>query len=282
MPFTPSHAVLALPFIRTPLVPAAVAVGAMTPDLPLFVRGTPLTYATTHSWPGLALTLLVAFVLLLAWRCVLRPAIRELSPAWLATRLPQEWDLPARDAALDAVGAGPRYPRGRGYPLLLVASLLIGVVSHIVWDAFTHEGRWGLALIPALDESWGPLLGYKWMQYASGVVGLVIIAIWAALWLGRRAERDVVSRVLPEAVRVAWWASLPVVLVVAWAAGLIAYGPLDASFGVAHLAYRVLPPACAVWGVGTLVLAVLVQAVRGRRSGRRDQPAPASTSARRG
>ena len=28
MPFTPSHAVVALPFIRTPLVPAAVAIGA--------------------------------------------------------------------------------------------------------------------------------------------------------------------------------------------------------------------------------------------------------------
>ena len=39
MPFTPSHAVVALPFLRTPLVPAAIAVGAMTPDLPLFVRG---------------------------------------------------------------------------------------------------------------------------------------------------------------------------------------------------------------------------------------------------
>ena len=33
MPFTPSHAVVALPFIRSPLVPAAIAVGAMTPDL---------------------------------------------------------------------------------------------------------------------------------------------------------------------------------------------------------------------------------------------------------
>ena len=38
MPFTPSHAVVALPFVRTPLVPAAIAVGAMAPDLPLFVR----------------------------------------------------------------------------------------------------------------------------------------------------------------------------------------------------------------------------------------------------
>ncbi|WP_262927685.1 DUF4184 family protein [Microbacterium sp. NIBRBAC000506063] len=49
MPFTPSHAVVALPFVRTPLLPAAIAVGAMAPDLPLFLRGTPLTYQVTHT-----------------------------------------------------------------------------------------------------------------------------------------------------------------------------------------------------------------------------------------
>ena len=41
--------------------------------------------------------------------------------------------------------------------------------------------------------------------------------------------------------------------------GLAVYGPLDEEFTVAHLAYRVLPPACALWGVVTLVLCVAVQ-----------------------
>ncbi|MGB4777455.1 DUF4184 family protein, partial [Microbacterium sp.] len=90
MPFTPSHAVVALPFVRTPLVPAAIAVGAMTPDLPLFVRGTPLTYQTTHTNPGL--TTALAAVLLALWYLLLRPAVRELSPESLARRLPPEWD----------------------------------------------------------------------------------------------------------------------------------------------------------------------------------------------
>lgn len=265
MPFTPSHAIVALPFIRTPLIPAAIAVGAMTPDLPLFVRGTPLTYAVTHSWAALLVTVFVAFGLLLAWRCLLRPAVRELSPRWLAARLPAEWDMLAGEAALDAVGADRRHPRDRGYPLLLAASLLLGVISHIVWDSFTHEGRWGVELIPALDEEWGGMLGYKWMQHGSSVVGLVVIAVWAAVWLTRQDATSAVSRVLPAAARVAWWASLPVILIVAWVMGLWAYGPLDVDFGVVHLAYRVLPPACAAWGLLTLVLAVVVQMVRARR-----------------
>ena len=89
MPFTPSHAVVALPFIRTPLVPAAIAIGAMAPDLPLFVRGLPLHYGRTHDLgvasgddPARARA---------ARSCgaaSLRPAARELSPPWLAARLP--------------------------------------------------------------------------------------------------------------------------------------------------------------------------------------------------
>lgn len=92
MPFTPSHAVLALPFLRTPLVPAAIAVGAMAPDLSLYLRGTPLSYTVTHDPRWWALTVLVAWALLLVWRCVLRPAVRALVPTAVAVRLPGSWD----------------------------------------------------------------------------------------------------------------------------------------------------------------------------------------------
>ena len=82
MPFTPSHAVVALPFLRTPLVPAAIAVGAMSPDLPLFLRGMPLHYGMTHSLVWLPLTIADALVLLLVWRCLLRPAtLKAVVPA---------------------------------------------------------------------------------------------------------------------------------------------------------------------------------------------------------
>lgn len=70
--------------------------------------------------------------------------------------------------------------------VLLLVALAIGVVTHILWDAFTHEGRGGVALIPALDEQWGPLLGYKWLQYGSGIGGVLVLAIAGALWLRGR------------------------------------------------------------------------------------------------
>ena len=266
MPFTPSHAVVALPFVRTPLVPAAIAIGAMTPDLPLFVRGLPLHYGLTHAFAWLPATVLLAFVLLLLWRCVLRPGARELAPRWLASRLPAEWDAGAGPALRETVAFDPgsrsRMP-WRG-PALLVTSLLIGVVSHIVWDLFTHEGRWGVAAVPGLESSWGPFPGYKWLQHASGVIGLAVIAVWMLVWLRRRGVAASVPRVLPDAARWAWWLSLPATLVIAWVWGLGVFGPLDGDFTVAHLGYRVLPPACAVWGLTTLVLCLVVQFVRRR------------------
>lgn len=281
MPFTPSHAVVALPFIRTPLVPAAIAIGAMAPDLPLFVRVLPLPYGRTHDLAWLPATVLLALVLLLVWRAVLRPAVRELSPDWLGARLPGEWDRSAPSAvretlsitAVPGTGGVRRWMVSWSRMLLLLVSLVLGAVSHIVWDLFTHEGRWGVGALPTLEDDWGPLPGFKWLQHGSSVLGLTIIGVWALMWLIRREEIAPVARVLPGAVRWVWWASLPAVLVAAWLGGLAVLGPLDEEFTVAHLAYRVLPPACALWGVATLLLCVVVQVARARRRSPAEVPA---------
>ncbi len=258
MPFTPSHAIVALPFVRTPLAPAAVAIGAMTPDLPLFLR-TPLTrgliidYTITHDLRWIPVTTLIALALLLVWRLVLRPACRLLAPRFLGARLPQEWDAGPRAALQETFGSVARV-------ILLVLALALGVVTHIVWDAFTHEGRAGIRLIPALDEPWGPLLGYKWLQYGSGIGGVIVLAIAGALWLRGRAPRPVDPA--PLAIRLSWWLSLPVMLVAAVGVGLALYGPITPLFTVQHLAYRSLPIACGVWAVLSLGL-VLVLRIRG-------------------
>ncbi|CAN5519391.1 hypothetical protein BH10ACT5_BH10ACT5_06380 [soil metagenome] len=264
MPFTPSHAVVALPFLRTPLVPAAIAVGAMAPDLPLFLRGMPLHYGRTHSLEWLPLTILVALGLLLMWRCALRPVVRELSPSLLAERLPSGWDAGAAVSLREtfAITGSPPRVSWRGI-LLLLTSLAIGIVSHVVWDLFTHEGRWGVQAVPALDELWGPLTGFKWLQHGSSLIGLVVLAVWAILWL-RRRRPVAVARLVPDAVRWAWWLSLPVILLAAWGIGLLIYGPLTGQWRVEHLAYRMLPPACAVWGALSVALSIGVQVLRAR------------------
>lgn len=258
MPFTLSHAVVALPFIRTPLVPAAIAVGAMTPDLPLFLRGIGPSYAVTHNLGWLPATMAVALVLLLVWRCVLRPAVRELAPSWLAVRLPSGWERGA--------GSGLRetFPSVPGV-VYLVVSLAIGVVSHIAWDLFTHEGRGGVQALPLLDEQWGPFVGFKWLQYASSALGLVGLALWAAWWL-RRRHPLANNRLFPAWARVTWWLSLPIMLTAAAIWGYASTGPLTAEWTVTHIAYLVLPPACGIWGAGTLLLALAIIVTQHRQA----------------
>lgn len=134
MPFTLAHAVVALPLRRTPLVPAAVAVGAMTPDVPLFLRGMRLDYGFTHTVGNAVWTAVIALLLFLVWRMLLRPASLQLAPIWIASRLPRRWRVSGLSAAREALGAG----QPRGYPLMLALSLVLGVLSHIVWDMFTH------------------------------------------------------------------------------------------------------------------------------------------------
>src|SRR5690606_26881867 len=117
---------------------------------------------------------LVAFALFLVWRVLLRPAVAELLPRPLARRIPADWALDAAEAARRAVGKG----QPTTYPLMLALSLVLGVLSHIVWDLFTHEGRAGVEWFPALEEQWGPLQGFKWLQHGSSIVGLLVIGVW--------------------------------------------------------------------------------------------------------
>lgn len=258
MPFTPSHAVVALPFVRSPLTPAAIAVGAMTPDLPLFTRGIGLSYGFTHAATNIVWTTLVAFALLVLWRVVLRPALVELAPDALAARLPGSWRQTGRQALGELIAPGERAGARPLLPvLLLIVSLMLGVLSHIVWDLFTHEGRWGAETFPVLQELWGPAPGYKWLQHGSSILGLLIIGVFALRWLRRRPVRSL-PRSLPVWVRWSWYLALPVLLIGAWVLGLALLGPISAEFTLQHLAYRTLPVACGIWGALTIVLCVVV------------------------
>lgn len=257
MPFTPSHAVVALPFVRTRLVPAAVAVGAMTPDLPLFARGMWPDYSMTHDPMWVVPTAVLALVLLLVWRCVLRPATRELFPRVIADRLPVGWDAGFR------AGLRETFSGGLVAWLLLLASLAIGVLSHILWDLFTHEGRLGVELMPALEQQWGPLAGVKWLQYASGAFGLIVLAAYGVVWWSRRGSSPS-RRTLPDAVRVVWWSSLPIGLLVAAVIAVALSASEGAVISPTALVYAVLTRVAAVWAVATVLLALVVQVRRNR------------------
>lgn len=276
MPFTASHAVVALPFVRTRLPIAALAIGAMTPDAPLFFR-LGIDYWVTHSVPGmLVVGVPLALVFLVLWRVLVRPALPELSPAWVRSRLPADWRLGAAASWWHLWGGRSANPGGRVRAgAIVVACLAFGILTHVFWDSFTHQGRWGSDILPALAGEWGPLPGYKWAQYSSSAVGLAIIIVFITRWL-IRADAAPFRPAGPAWPRLLTWLSVPACVVAAALVVASSYGGPDAHGLVAFLSRT-----GTLSGAGIMVcvvVAAVITVLFGRGAGRADDPPSPVTS----
>jgi len=206
MPFTASHAAIVFPFLRTPLLPAGLVIGAMAPDLLYFLPFD--TYRDlTHTPLGVVtIDLGIGIVVLALWWSLLRAPVIDLAPTWLSERM-------SRPA-----------PRGRFavFAALVVASIALGSITHLVWDSFTHPGEVVDAL-PLLNVQVGPLVLHKWLQHTSSLVGLTAIVLWSAQWV-RRTGRVKKERVASSRVRYAAWvfvgATFTVAALITWAIGI--------------------------------------------------------------
>lgn len=190
MPFTPTHILAVVPFAaaRSGWLPfAALAIGAMVPDIPIFLPDAAglvgWSYGRTHSVPGLiSADLPLGLIGYLVFVGLLRRPLVAL--------LPDGWQSRCADLVRRPV------PRTVGTWLRVAAAVVLGAATHLLWDSFTHRGRWGVELIPWLDT---PALrlagrdvpGYKVAQYGSTLVGLPVLATLAARWLQRQVPRPV-------------------------------------------------------------------------------------------
>jgi len=167
VPFTVSHAAAVLPlqkFGKHKLPLTALMIGSMAPDFGYFFSHE-ASRALTHSFMGLFVFALPAGLLVwLFYVAVLEKAT--------ITLLSDRWHT--RFAHTDALTL----------PLVGRAAIavLLGAVTHIVWDAFTHRGTFVTETFAVLR---GPTPGFSWLPIyhllhgLSSVVGLVILMIWA-------------------------------------------------------------------------------------------------------
>lgn len=247
VPFTLAHPAAVLPLVRGPLVPAALVAGSLSPDVPYFVPAPryagawyePFVNATTtHAWPG-ALTVAVptATVLLALWWVVRAP---------LADLL-----VPPADAAPGDARHDLRPGRTATRAGWVAVSLVLGVLTHVVWDSFTHGDGVVVQHVAWLRE---PLVGDvpagRVLQHVSTAVGLGVLAVWAA----RRAARwhAAGGRPAPRGVVVAGALGL----IGAGAGTLAAVGAHDPGAGVEHAL-----AAAATGGGAVVAAAVLLGAV---------------------
>jgi hypothetical protein len=182
MPFTISHVAAVMPAHR-PLarlgVFTAAVIGSMTPDFAMLLPSD-LARWQTHS-----LRALLTFCVPVGWcaylltRVLIKPALLEIMPDRAYVRL---------RAAVPRAGLGD-------VPHLfwVTAALLLGAFTHLVWDGFTHEDAHGVRMFPLLSDYELEMAGhkaqlYRWLQYDSSVLGLLVVGV--ALWVWMRHAKS--------------------------------------------------------------------------------------------
>ena len=178
MPFTFSHPAAVLPFSYFPRrwrSMTGLIMGSMAPDFEKFIRM--LAYDKySHTWESifyfnLPLSILLAFT----FHLVVRNTLIDSLPAFLQERLVVYKDFDWK------MHFNKHY-------LVIIGSILIGTVSHIAWDAFTHiDGRF-VKWLPILKES--IVIGnfeievYNFLQLFTSVIGGIVVVF--ALFLLHR------------------------------------------------------------------------------------------------
>ncbi|MFH9422606.1 DUF4184 family protein [Streptomyces sp. NPDC017529] len=184
MPFTLSHAAAVLPVLRRtgaargPLIASALVAGSFAPDVTYFadtvVPGAMLFGDFTHGVPGvLTVDALITALLVAAWLLLREPLVALLPAAWRGRVYAVVRGRPRR-----AAGAPP-------VPVTLAwfyVSAVLGSLTHIVWDAFTHQGRWGTRLLPVLNEAVAGFPLCTYVQYGTSALALGVLGwfLWTA------------------------------------------------------------------------------------------------------
>jgi hypothetical protein len=205
MPFTISHAAVVLPFSRLLArrrLLSAVVIGSMVPDFGLFFPWRVYRFETHSAMGLLSFCLPVGLFTYWVFQYLIKTPLMEALPDGPAARW-RPFSSPA------AISSGLQW-------LLAALGLLAGAVTHLVWDAFTHEGARGVLMIPWLED---PVVeignhhmaGVRLLQNGSSLVGLVIVLgfVWYGLRRGGAnpplvASQPPLARALRPVERRAW------------------------------------------------------------------------------
>ncbi len=171
VPFTLAHTAAALPFRRLRLVPSALIVGTVAPDCEYFLRLGPAGGYGHTPTGALLLSLPLGLAILWMFHALVKEPAASLLPDALQRRLPME-----------------RFSfRGPSRIAWIVASVALGIATHLGWDSFTHRTMWLYWHWPLLQgrftvQGLGSAPVYKVLQHLSTALGLVVLAVWFARW----------------------------------------------------------------------------------------------------
>jgi hypothetical protein len=167
VPYAIAHPAAAIPLHRLlgrHSVPSALVIGSIIPDAWYFVPF--LGRADTHRADGLLYCLPLGLLVYLLFHLLLKRPLLDLAPLGVAARL-REW----------ACAGLPRVPW-----IAVLASLVVGVLAHQAWDAFTHKGMltraWPALNATVLERPGYGITVYVLLQHLSTLAGTAYLAWW--------------------------------------------------------------------------------------------------------
>lgn len=166
MPFTLSHPAIVLPLIKlskNKLSATGLIVGSMSPDFEYFLR-LRLYGEYGHTFLGVWwFCLPTSLCLCFLFHVFLKHRVIANMPTVIQRHC---GDILAVDWLKDTPHA-----------LWLIASIVIGAYSHILWDAFTHHNGFLLEELQLADTVIFDYPLYKLLQHASTMLGALVIFV---------------------------------------------------------------------------------------------------------
>ena len=220
MPFTLLHPALVLSLRRLPkrwISLTGLVAGSVAPDFEKFAKMKALNYYS-HTWLSLLyFTLPVGLVLCFVFHAVVRNPLVLHLPSHMRERLQgyRRFDWQRHFAVY--------------YPAV-IASVLIGGASHLVWDGFTHRHGPFARQLPFLDTYW-PLgamrvPGFALISVATSLLALGYMA--RTLWQLPRSRRTP----LPTVGLRFYWPTAALLTAGTIAARVVAFGTAGNSWDV--------------------------------------------------
>lgn len=166
MPFTFSHPAIVLPFLKTKRLSATgLIIGSMCPDFEYFIR-MKVQSNISHTFLGLLLfNLPVGFLVAILFHLIIKRSLIENLPSFLQNRLRTLKDIDWVD-----------YLKENLFYVLI--SILIGALSHIFWDSFTHESGYFVQKTSFLIYKIYNIPLYKMIQHFSSLIGMMFICFY--------------------------------------------------------------------------------------------------------
>lgn len=192
MPFTFAHPAITVPLHKkfyNKFDFTALVLGTMAPDFEYFIRFQALGEMGHTPLGFIYLNLPLVFILAYLWHTSVKKPFILSMPTILRNKLCYNVD---EKYSINSIKTF----------FIFVSSALIGMVTHVFWDSFTHGSGFFVELIPILRSTINifgkEVLVYKILQHGSTLLGFLLIFIYMFFRKNKNKTNEVKIKTIPR------------------------------------------------------------------------------------